>query len=118
VIALNRLVLTIDPTLSPKEVHNYFQSIRQRLFGAKWRDLKENQLELARFIIHSDQEEPWPQRMAAWNTEFPQWSYEEDLGHFRRDCQNAIKKLLAPIPLTTPFFPQSEGNDAKIPRQL
>jgi hypothetical protein len=118
VTALNRLVLTIDPTLSPKEVHNYFQSIRQRLLGAKWRDLKENQLELARFTIHCNQEEPWPQRMAAWNTEFPQWSYKEDLGHFRRDCQNAIKKLLAPIPLTIPFFPQSEGNDAKAPRQL
>ncbi len=118
VTALSRLVLTIDPTLSPKEVSNSFQSICQRILGAKWRDLKENQLELARFTIHCDQEEPWPQRMASWNTEFPQWSYKEDLSHFRRDCQNAIKKLLAPIPHTTPFFPQSEGGDAKTPRQL
>jgi hypothetical protein len=99
VTALSRLVLSIDPTLSPKEVHDYFQSIRQRLLGAKWRDLKENQLALARFAIHRAPEEPWEQRMAAWNTEFPQWSYKEkNLGHFRRDCQHAIEKLLAPVP--------------------
>ena len=102
VTALNRLVLTIDPTLSPKEVHNAFQAIRQRVLGAKWRDLNEDQLKLARFILHRPQEEPWRQRMAAWNTEFPTLAYGEDLSHFKRDCQHALEKLLAPVPLGRP----------------
>src|SRR4030095_15943856 len=70
VTAFSRLVLTIDPTLSPKEVHNYFQAIRHRIRGPKWRDLNESQLELARFALHRAQEESWQQCMAAWNTEF------------------------------------------------
>ena len=45
--ALSRIVLTIDPTLSPKEVHNYFQSMRQGILGAQWRDLNKKQFELA-----------------------------------------------------------------------
>ena len=119
VTALSRLVLTIDPTLSPKEVHNFFQAIRQRILGAKWRDLNESQLALARFALPRIQEEPWEQCLAAWNTEFPQESYKEDLGHFKRDCQHAIKKLLAPIPLANNFFPQSEEeeNDAETSRK-
>jgi len=108
VTALSRLVLTIDPTLSPKEVHNHFQAIRQRILGAKWRDLNEDQLKLARFVLHRPQEETWRQRMAAWNTEFQRWSYGDDLGHFRRDCLHAIQKLMTPAPLANNFFPHSE----------
>ena len=108
VTALSRLVLTIDPTLSPKEVHNYFQAIRQRILGSKWRDLNESQLELARFALHRAQEESWQQCMAAWNTEFQRWSYGDDLGHFRRDCLHAIQKLMTPAPLANDFFPHSE----------
>jgi hypothetical protein len=117
VTALSRIILTIDPTLSPKEVRNAFQFIRQRILGAKWRDLKDKQLQLAQFALHCGDEEPWPQRMASWNTEVqsqkaePRWCYD-NLGHFKRDCQHAIEKLLAP-----PFFQQSERNDAETPRQ-
>jgi len=117
VTALSRLVLTIDPTLSPKEVHNYFQAIRQRILGSKWRDLNESQLELARFALHRAQEESWQQCMAAWNTEFQRWSYGDNLGHFRRDCLHAIQKLMAPVRLANNFFPHSEENNAKTPRK-
>jgi hypothetical protein len=117
VTAFSRLVLTIDPTLSPKEVHNYFQAIRQRILGPKWRDLNESQLELARFALHRAQEESWQQCMAAWNTEFQRWSYGDDLGHFRRDCLHAIQKLITPALMAHNFFPQSEENDAETPRE-
>jgi len=102
VTALSRLVLTIDPTLSPKEVHNYFQALRRRILGTKWRDLKENQLELARFALHCAPDESWQRRLASWNTAFPQWSYDDDLSHFKRDCQHALEKLLRPVPLGRP----------------
>ena len=116
VTALSRIVLTIDPTLPPQELRASFQALRQRILGAKWRDLKESQLELARFALHRSDGEPWPQRMATWNTEFPQWRYANH-GNFKRDCQNAIEKLLAPIPMPTNFFPQREENYAETPRQ-
>jgi hypothetical protein len=97
VTALSRIVLTIDPTLSPKEVLNYFQAIRQRILGAKWRGLKERQLELAQAVLRYSDEDSWSQRMDRWNTGFPDRSYD-NVSNFRRDCQNAIAKLLAPVP--------------------
>ena len=114
--ALSRIVLTIDPTLSPKEVHNYFQSMRQRIIGAQWRDLNKKQVELAHFALHRSAEELWPQRMTAWNMKYPKWCYD-NLSNFKRDCQNAIEKLLAPVLFTTPFFPHNEENDAETPRE-
>ena len=96
VTALGRIVLTIDPTLAPKEVHNYFQAIRQRILGAKWRDLKENQLALAQAVLHYSDEDSWSQRMDQWKTECPDRRYD-NISNFRRDCQNAVAKLLAPV---------------------
>ena len=54
--------------------------------------------------------------MTAWNTKYPEWCYD-NLSNFKRDCQNAIAKLLAPVPLKTPFFLHSEEHDAKTPRK-
>jgi hypothetical protein len=102
VTALSRIVLTIDPTLSPKEVHNYFQAIRQRILGVKWRALKETQLALAQAVLHCRDEDSWSQRMDLWNTEFPNRPYN-NVSNFRRDCQHAIAKLLAPVPLAMPL---------------
>jgi hypothetical protein len=96
VTALSRIVLTIDLTLAPKAVHNYFQAIRQRILGAKWRDLKENQLALAQAVLRYSDADAWSQRMDQWNTECPGRRYE-NISNFRRDCQNAVAKLLAPV---------------------
>jgi hypothetical protein len=118
VTALSRIVLTIDPTLSPKEVHSCFQSIRQRFLGAKWRDLNESQLKLARFALHCGDEETWPQRMDSWNrnAKIRKERYD-NLSHFKRDCQHVMKKLLEPVQLAKNFFPQSEEHNAKTPRK-
>lgn len=102
VTALSRIVLTIDPTLTPKEVSTAFQRIRQQILGAKWRDLGERQLALARFALHREDAEPWTQRMEAWNKDFDEWPYP-NVGNFKRDCQNAIEKLLAPIAIDNLF---------------
>jgi hypothetical protein len=121
VTALSRIVLTIDPTLSPKEVHHYFQSIRQSSLGAKWRDLRDRQFELARFALHHGGEESLPQRMMSWNENFPQWNFDNP-GNFKRDCHDAIEKLLAPISseprdMLMNFFSQSEGRHAETSRE-
>jgi hypothetical protein len=114
VTALSRIVLTLDPTLTPDEVGAAFQRIRQSLLGAKWRDLGNKQLALARFTLHREEEESWPQRMEAWNKEVNQpWSYTH-ASNFKRDCHNALKKLLAPISIAN-VFPESEDRDAETP---
>jgi hypothetical protein len=106
VTALSQVVLTLDPTLRPSQVSAAFQTIRQQLLGAHWQEVNERQLALARFACQRTPEEAWEQRMAAWNTEFSQWSYKEkDLGHFKRDCQHALTKLLAPVPFLPPMPP-------------
>jgi hypothetical protein len=106
VTALSQVVLTLDPTLRPRQVAAAFQTIRQQLLGAHWQEVNERQLALARFACQRTPDEAWEQRMAAWNTEFSQWSYKEkDLGHFKRDCQHALTKLLAPVPFLPPMPP-------------
>jgi hypothetical protein len=107
VTALSRVVLTLDPMLLPEQVAAAFQAIRQRLLGgAHWYEINERQLALARFACQRTPDEPWEQRMAAWNTEFSRWSYKEkDLGHFKRDWQHALTKLLAPVPFLPPMPP-------------
>ena len=118
VTALSHLVLIIDPTLTPQEVSTKFQRMRQRILGAKWRDLKDRQLALARFALHCVEEEPWPQRMEAWNNDFEQWRYT-NVSNFKRDCLNAIQKLLDPISpdVFENLFLHSEESHAETPRQ-
>ena len=90
---------------------DYFQWIRKRILGAKWRDLKEKQLKLAQAALHCSNEDPWTQRMESWNREnmeSPDWCYD-NLSNFKRDCQNAIGKLLAPVLFTPPFLPTQRG---------
>jgi len=45
--ALSRIVLTIDPTHTADEVKNEYQHMRQCILGAGWRDLQDQQLQLA-----------------------------------------------------------------------
>lgn len=112
--ALSRIVLTIDPTLSPKEVCNYFQAIRQHVLGPKWRDLQEDNLQLIQFVLNRPPEASWPQCMEAWNKKVGNrqrlkkvGKFGEDLkcnnvSNFKRNCQNAITKLLEPVSLVGP----------------
>ena len=112
--ALSRIVLTLDPTLTPKEVSIAFQHVRQSVLGASWRDLRDRQLALARFALHRADDEPWPQRMKAWNKEVDEnWQYT-DVSNFRRACHNALRKLLTLIPLSK-IFPESEDSNAETP---
>jgi hypothetical protein len=114
--ALSCIVLTLDPTLTPQEVGAAFQRIRQSILGAKWRDLNDKQLALARFTLHRDEEESWTQRMEAWNEECgKKWPYTR-ISNFKRDCHNALKKLLAPVSIEY-IFPESEDNNAETPRE-
>ena len=117
--ALSRIVLTIDPTHTADEVKNEYQHMRQCILGAGWRDLQDQQLQLAQFALQREDEEPWAKRMAAWNKDFE--PYYKHVSNFKRDSLNALNKLLNPVlPETTlkNLFPANKGNDAETPGKL
>jgi len=90
---LSRLVLVVDPTMSPREVADYYRQIRQRAVGARYRNLGEKHMELALFTISHQEEETWLDKMAEWNRTHPaKWKYEQ-VAYFRRDCLQAQKRL-------------------------
>lgn len=92
--ALSRIVLTVDPSLSPREVAEYYRKMRQEVMGARHRDLSEKHLQLAIFAATQPEERTWSEKMAVWNKSHPtEWRYEE-VGNFSHDCLQARRRLL------------------------
>ena len=69
--ALSRIVLTIDPALSPQEVAEHYRQIRQEIMPARHRDLSEKHLQLAAFSGTHPRLGTWQQKMVKWNSEPP-----------------------------------------------
>ena len=92
-----RITLTIDPTLTPREVAKHYGNVRQKVLGKRHRALTEKHIGLAMFSATRPEEETWAERMAAWNKEYPEWRYTfEQVSNFRRDCLQAQRRLLHP----------------------
>jgi hypothetical protein len=92
-----RITLTIDPTLTPREVAKHYGNVRQKVLGKRYRSLTEKHIGLAMFSATRPEEETWAERMAAWNKEYPKWRYTfEQVSNFRRDCLQAQRRLLHP----------------------
>ncbi len=93
--SLARIVLTIDPALSPREVVSYYRARRSQLAGSRHRDLSEKHLQLAAFTSTRPEGESLRDRMNAWNDTHEQWRYEQET-NFGRDCSQAVRRLLHP----------------------
>jgi hypothetical protein len=92
--ALTRIVLTIDPTLSPQEVAEHYRGIRRDVIVGRHRDLSEKHLQLAIFAAKQPEDEIWADKMAEWNKTHPaEWKYEE-ISNFAHDCLQAHRRLL------------------------
>jgi hypothetical protein len=92
--SLTRIMLDIDPTLSPKEVGEFYRRIRQEVLGARHRDMTEKHLQLAIFAATRPDGVTWAKRMDEWNNTHPdEWNYE-DSAQFAHDCILARKRLL------------------------
>ena len=98
VTALSRIVLTIDPTLSPKEYAQLFSGYPSTYPGVKMARFNREPARACPICLAPRPGGAVATAYGAWNTEFQQWSYA-NLGNFKRDYLNAIQKLLAPIPL-------------------
>ena len=91
--ALDRIVLDLDPVLTPAEVAvRYRQARAQALGKALVRPQSEKHLALAVFAVeHPDG--TLRERMAAWNRAHPQWRYSHAT-NFGRDLRAAVRRLL------------------------
>jgi hypothetical protein len=96
-VAGGRLILDVDPLLSPKQLARWYADIRKQLVPqrARVRQLSEKHLTLAHFISRRSSEEPWEKRRHAWNAAYPRWKYGHE-SNFRRDAARAIARIAAP----------------------
>lgn len=92
---LNRITLTIDPTLSPREVAKIYADMRSRVFGHRHRAMSEKHTRLALFaLMHPDG--TLKERMSEWNRAFPRWRYRLETT-FGRDIAAAKRRALTTL---------------------
>jgi hypothetical protein len=91
--ALTRVVMTIDPTMSPREVANLYREIRFRHFGRRHRSMTAKHVELAKFWSMEGEDEAWKDLKDKWNKLHPKWAYRREQ-NLARDCAQARRRLL------------------------
>jgi hypothetical protein len=90
-----RIVLTIDPALSPAELVKRYKEVRTKVIPHRYRSLSTKYLLLAAFIAEQQEEDTWEQKRLKWNNQYPQYSYGQDT-NFARDASRAINHILNP----------------------
>ncbi|MCX6632904.1 MAG: hypothetical protein NTW28_35345 [Candidatus Solibacter sp.] len=91
--ALTRVVMTIDPTMSPREVATLYRKIRFQYFGRRHRSMTPKHVELGKFWAAQNEGAAWKELMAQWNERQPRWAYKREQ-NFARDCEQARERLL------------------------
>jgi hypothetical protein len=91
--ALTRVMMTVDPTMSPREVANLYRQIRFQYFGRRHRSMTPKHVELAKFWSTQAQSSTWKELMAEWNKQHRRWAYKREQ-NFARDCAQARERLL------------------------
>lgn len=99
VTAATRVVMEIDPALTPSQVSEKYVEVRNDLFGRQYRSLSKKHILLAEFAALRPQNESWLTSMNAWNKQWnkrPGYKYSH-ISNFHRDCKKAEIRLLSPI---------------------
>lgn len=96
-----RLVITVDPAITPAELAHVYRRTRKMVWGEKRpRRLAERTKALVEAVDLSDGS-TWEQRMTAWNQEHPEWAWpsSEQMG---RDYRRAVQSLQDRLPEERP----------------
>ena len=93
--ALSRVILTLDPTLSPREVAELYRQYRKQVLGGRHRSLSEKHITLVLFASSRPGGETYAETMKAWNQKYRKWRYARET-NFGRDVQMARRRLLTP----------------------
>ncbi len=91
-----RIVLEIDPTVTPRQLGDYYRRTRRQLWDRRIRNQTEKHLRLAEFWAKGVSEADVKPRMKEWNRKYvkkPNWRYG-NVAMFRRDSLQARKRLL------------------------
>ncbi len=93
-----RITMEIDPAITPRELADRYRRFRGNVLGTRRvKRLSRKHLELAAFASSRPDDEPWDRRRVAWNRSYPKSAYaKERLSHFKRDCEKAQERLIAP----------------------
>jgi Sulfotransferase family len=87
-----RLVLEVDPSVSPSEVRKQYKALRRALFPGRVRRIEDRRLQLAVFVAnHRDQS--WESLFRAWNHAHRDWAYGA-LDDFKRDARLTRQRLV------------------------
>ena len=87
----SRIVMTIDPTCTPQEVAAAYRQARKPAFG-RLKRLSKKHATLGVFAV-THGHLPVPEQRHAWNEAHPTQRYRH-LWQFRRDCRQAVARLL------------------------
>lgn len=88
-----RIILNLDPRLSPEEVARIYAHYRAEVRSGRDRPMSEKHLTLAVFV--AENEEPgstWTSLMKKWNEEHPEWAYQ-NRHLFARDARAALRRV-------------------------
>jgi Sulfotransferase family len=87
-----RLVLEVDPSVSPSEVSKQYRALRRELFPGRVRRIEDRRLRLAVFVAnHGDQS--WESLFRSWNHAHRHWAYGT-LDDFKRDARLTRQRLV------------------------
>ncbi|HEV2582222.1 MAG TPA: hypothetical protein VGT44_15305, partial [Ktedonobacteraceae bacterium] len=90
----SRIMLDVDPALSPKELILYYRRNRRKTLTARHRNLSEKHMQLALFDSRRPKAETWVIKMDEWNKiHQTEWRYKK-VSNFAHDCKQARRRLL------------------------
>ena len=110
--ALSRITLTVDPTISPRELMTAYRQLRRAILGHRYRSMSKKHIELAVFWSLRLEKESEQSRLAAWNRIHRKWKYKAK-NTFKRDCVIAVQRLLHPLPLGLAPFAHTVSSTRK-----
>jgi hypothetical protein len=87
----SRIVITVDPILSPEEVAAIYKKSRAKLLKPRYRSLSERHMTLAGFAAAF--EGVTPELMRKWNSKYPKWQYSK-YSVFSKRVRVATERLL------------------------
>jgi hypothetical protein len=91
---LSRIILTVDPALSPRQVQSLYRTIRAEALRGRYRNLTQKHALLAAFTASARGK--LSEQMREWNAQYPRWKYKA-VTIFGRDSKAARDRLLMPV---------------------
>jgi len=90
--SLNRIVITVDPAIAPREVMRVYAAVRSSMLPRRIRRLSEKHQRLAQFWGSKKSSATTGKLMEKWNDLYPEWKNGQTFT-FKRDATTALKRV-------------------------